>query len=413
MTNDPKVKKVKLSELIPDPKNANKGTERGRYMLEHSITNLGAGRSVLVDKNNVLIAGNKTAEVAVESGFEDAIVVETDGTELVVVKRKDLDLTSDDKAKQLAIADNRVGQINLNFDAEVILELDQEIDLSTYFTDIELNDLSVSLDEEEKGDRSKNNSSDDIPEVVESRVKFGEIWKLGRHYICCSDSTVEENVRKLLGFVGRRSPDICFSDPPYGINFDPTKDRTKPFGSASSQGKKPIKSISRPPVIGDDSVDTAVSAYEIYKNIALVHIWWGANYYAHALPPSSCWIVWDKENSGDFADCELAWTNQKSAVRIFRHMWNGALKDSERGEKRVHGTQKPVALAEWCFEKYGKTDDLILDPFWGSGISTLAAEKMLGQRTVLAFELSEINCELGIRRWEQLSGEKAQLVSSV
>jgi hypothetical protein len=146
-----KVKKIKLSELIPDPQNANKGTERGRYMLEHSISTLGAGRSVLVDKNNLLIAGNKTTSVAFESGFENAILVETDGSELVVVRRTDLDLTTDSKAKQLAIADNRISEVNLSFDAEILLELDKEIDLSGFFTDDELNQLSLSLDDDGEG----------------------------------------------------------------------------------------------------------------------------------------------------------------------------------------------------------------------------------------------------------------------
>ena len=132
-----KVKKIKLSELIPDPQNANKGTERGRYMLEHSISTLGAGRSVLVDKNNVLIAGNKTTETAVESGLDDAIIIDSDGTKLIVVRRTDLDLTTDDKAKQLAIADNRTGEINLNFDPVVLAGIANEIDLSGFFNDEE------------------------------------------------------------------------------------------------------------------------------------------------------------------------------------------------------------------------------------------------------------------------------------
>ena len=86
--------------------------------------------------------------------------------------------------------------------------------------------------------------------------------------------------------------------------------------------------------------------------------------YANALPNSSCWIVWDKENTGNFADAELAWTNQDTVVRVFKHMWNGMLKASEREQKRVHPTQKPVALAEWCFENYGNPAT-VLDLFLG------------------------------------------------
>jgi hypothetical protein len=134
-------KTVKLTDFTPDPNNANKGTQRGRGLLENSLQKLGAGRSVLADKNGVLIAGNKTLQTAVESGFENAIVVETDGTQLVVVKRTDLDLSTDAKAKELAVADNRIGEISLEWDAEVLSALSEEFDLSSMFFEEELEDL--------------------------------------------------------------------------------------------------------------------------------------------------------------------------------------------------------------------------------------------------------------------------------
>jgi DNA modification methylase len=97
---------------------------------------------------------------------------------------------------------------------------------------------------------------------------------------------------------------------------------------------------------------------------------WGGNYYN--LPPSSCWLVWDKENTGDFADCELAWTNLPKAVRIFRHMWNGFLRASERDTRRVHPAQKPVVLMKWCIEQAGSVRSII-DPFMGSSPVGVAA----------------------------------------
>ena len=143
---------IKLSQLVPDPHNANKGTERGRYMIEHSLQKLGAGRSLLVDKNNVVIAGNKTLESAVESGFEDAIVVETDGSKLVVVKRTDLDLQQDSKAKELAIADNRASEVSLNWDLQVLQEMGEEVDLGDWWKDDELDSLLAKVDLPSEGD---------------------------------------------------------------------------------------------------------------------------------------------------------------------------------------------------------------------------------------------------------------------
>jgi hypothetical protein len=154
---------IKLSELIPDPNNANRGTPRGRGMLEKSLQKLGAGRSILVDKNNVAIAGNKTLETAVESGFEDAIIVESDGTKLVVVRHTDLDMTTDAKAQELAIADNRVGEVSLKWDTEILIELDEEIDLGDWFVEGELESMLAEMNTEMPDMGGAEGSAGDLP----------------------------------------------------------------------------------------------------------------------------------------------------------------------------------------------------------------------------------------------------------
>lgn len=120
-----------IDELIPDQRNANRGTEYGQTLLEKSLRELGAGRSILVDQHNNIIAGNKTAETAAAIGLTKIRVVETDGSELVVVKRTDLDIDSK-QGRELALADNKVGQVNLDFDMDLVNELGDEftIDLS-------------------------------------------------------------------------------------------------------------------------------------------------------------------------------------------------------------------------------------------------------------------------------------------
>lgn len=147
----PKIIEGKIADLIPDNKNANLGTERGRYMIERSLTKLGAGRSIVVDKNGKIIAGNKTTETAIESGFEDTIIVQTDGTKLVVVQRTDLDLDTDAKAKELAITDNRTSEVSYNPDPEILLEIGQEIDLSDYYTQSEMDKLLEDMNKDNKG----------------------------------------------------------------------------------------------------------------------------------------------------------------------------------------------------------------------------------------------------------------------
>ena len=130
---------MKLSELIPDDNNANRGTERGSQMIENSLRNYGAGRSILIDKHGRIIGGNKTAEHAMSIGLEDVIVVKTDGKQLVAVQRTDLDLKTDKAAKELAIADNRSSQVSLDWDVDALRSLD--VDLGQFWTKDEMDRL--------------------------------------------------------------------------------------------------------------------------------------------------------------------------------------------------------------------------------------------------------------------------------
>lgn len=114
-----KITKTKIDQLTPDNLNANKGTQFGQALIEKSLRDLGAGRSVLLDKNNRIIAGNKTIENAAAIGLEEVIIVETTGDQIVAVKRTDVDLDSQ-KGRALAIADNATSKANLDWDKEVI-----------------------------------------------------------------------------------------------------------------------------------------------------------------------------------------------------------------------------------------------------------------------------------------------------
>ena len=129
---------MNLSDLKPDSRNANKGTQRGLGMVEKSLRQYGAGRSILTDKDGNVIAGNKTLEAAVNAGFENIRVVETDGSELVVVKRTDIKADSK-RGRELAIADNRTAEVGLDWDADVLESLiDEGVDLTGFFNDNEI-----------------------------------------------------------------------------------------------------------------------------------------------------------------------------------------------------------------------------------------------------------------------------------
>lgn len=133
-----KTTEAKLSSLTQDPTNANKGTQRGQEAIRESLSRYGSGRSILIDKNGVIIAGNKTSENAIAAGMEDAIIVPSDGTKLIVVQRTDLDLTTDKKARELALADNRSAELSLDWDIGILAESLPTLDLAPFWQGEEL-----------------------------------------------------------------------------------------------------------------------------------------------------------------------------------------------------------------------------------------------------------------------------------
>jgi len=174
--NPPETHLSNIRDLTPDARNANHGTQRGRGLLEKSLRQYGAGRSLLIDKRGRIIAGNKTAEVAGSIGLDNVIVVETDGTKLVAVKRTDLDL-DDENARMLAYADNRVGELDLAWDTDQ-LQLDFEVlPLDEFFSMDELADLGVEPEAEPAEDPGA-----DLDRAEELREKWGV--ELGKSLAC-------------------------------------------------------------------------------------------------------------------------------------------------------------------------------------------------------------------------------------
>ena len=186
--------------------------------------------------------------------------------------------------------------------------------------------------------------------------------------------------------------DLVLTDPPYGINI-------VKVGGSKSFGKVGGGNLVTPkdylPVYGDDKPFDPQPFLQ-YGN---VQMFFGGNYFADKLPPSSCWLVWDKDNTGNFADCELVWTSLKKAVRRIIWRWNGLLQeDMKHKEYRYHPTQKPVPVMKWCIQQYSEAQT-ILDPFMGSG-TTLVAAKVLNKQCT-GIEIEEKYCEIAARRCSQ------------
>ena len=169
--------------------------------------------------------------------------------------------------------------------------------------------------------------------------------------------------------------DAVVSDPPYGIDFDCSKKRTRK--SAMSMGITPLADRRWKKIKGDDKPFASVPWIQ-FGTVVL----WGANHYAERLPSSSCWLVWDKKvdtTPDNFSDCELAWTNLPGVVKKFSHLWRGMVragKENISNGPKLHPFQKPEALMNWCLGLCNlAAGSVVLDPYMGSATTGVACIK--------------------------------------
>lgn len=196
---------------------------------------------------------------------------------------------------------------------------------------------------------------------------------------------------EVIPLIGRVSAIV--TDPPYGISAGNYTRGGTQYGNSKAPAKiYELKDWDEKP-INFTFIEQlfAMSDYQII---------WGGNYYP--MPPSSCWLVWDKQNGegSGYADCELAYTNLKKAVRRIYCRWAGMLQyDMGNKEERFHPTQKPVPVMKWCIEHLPKDTQTILDPFMGSGTTGVACAKM--GRKFIGIELDEQYFDIACRRIEE------------
>lgn len=170
--------------------------------------------------------------------------------------------------------------------------------------------------------------------------------------------------------------DLAIVDPPYGIN---AANRTS-YGSERGFNKSGTKtySIDRYKKGNWDSSPPDQNYFDELFRVSKNQIIWGANYFIDKIKkPSPSWVVWDKVKSGNYADCELAWTSFENSAKIFKYMWNGMLQqEPSKREKRIHITQKPIRLYDWLLKNYANKGDKILDTHLGSGSSRISAKNL-------------------------------------
>ena len=160
------------------------------------------------------------------------------------------------------------------------------------------------------------------------------------------------------------------------------------------------------PVIGDEKPPDISHLLSIAEK----HIIWGGNYFADQLAVTGCWLIWDKRGDtgieNTFADCEIAWSNIGGPARIYRQLWNGMIREGERGQ-RQHPTQKPVSLCVWCINKAEAL--VVIDCYLGSGTTIIACEQL--GRKCRAIEISPAYVAVAIQRWADATGKTPKLMA--
>ena len=380
-----------VKDLKSDHKNARRRTDRSASLIAESLKRFGAARSIVIDEDGRILAGNGTVEGAKKAGIDKLRIIEAEGDELIAVRRAGL---TEDQKVGLALADNRSSDLS-EWDNEMLRQLSEEHDLTPWFEDDEL--LAEVLEPEEGL-----TDADDVPEPPEEPItKPGDLWILGNHRLLCGDSTNIQHVEQLMD--GQKA-DMVYCDPPYGMNLNTDYSQIK--GSAKSPNAKGYKWKE---VIGDNKDFDPSALITLFQDVP-EQFWWGADYYFECLPRGGSLLVWQKRDKADAEmignDFEICWSKQRHKKATFWKRWVG-FDSVERGEKRVHPTQKPIDLHVWVFEQWGKPSDCVVDLFGGSGSTLIACEKP--SRHCRMMELDPAYCDVIVKRWEDFTGNKAMI----
>lgn len=389
--NELKITYFPIGELIPYANNPRKN-DAAVDKVAASIKEFGFRVPIVIDKNKEIVCGHTRLKAAKKLKLKEIPCVMAD------------DLT-DEQIKAYRLADNKVSEF-ADWDDELLdLELDDiDLDMEQFGFDLNIEPEVTEIVE------------DEVPEEAEARCKKGDLWKLGDHRLMCGDATSKEDVERLMsaGEYHTQPADLVLTDPPYGINVVKTNQvgGDKAFGSKGTVGASNIVKANRySEIIGDDTTETAKQNYEIVRDFTENQVIFGGNYFTDFLRPSRCWLVWDKENTGNFADAELAWTSFDKGVKLYKFMWNGLVREGSReveGKTRVHPTQKPVGMLAQILDDFTKENDTVLDCFGGSGSTLIACEQL--NRKCYMMEIDPHYCDVIIARWEQFTREKAELI---
>ena len=428
-------KVIDIEELAQDTQNFNKGNEQGQELMERSFKELGAGRSILLDKNGNIIAGNKSQKAAIAAGIKKVRVIETTGDELVAVKRTDVDIDSAE-GRKLTYLDNLTTQVNLTWDQTELEAVQADVegfDIADFGFDI-----GFPTADPDEADKVTEDDFDEEKEQVETICQPGDLWQLGNHRLMCGDSTKKEDVAKLMqGELAH----LWLTDPPYNVAVQNSQGMTIANDNmASDEFRKFLRSafdaasqvlvkgcpfyiwfaskehINFEGALNDNGL---MVRQELVWNknhfiLGRAHYQWKHEPCLYGWKGDSCRYFIDKRNRASVIqdEQEINIDKMKAAEmrellhKIYEQRTPVSVIDCMKPTKdEDHPTMKPVRLFGYQVSNSSQPGDIVLDTFGGSGTTIVCCEQL--HRKARLMELDPHYCDVIIARWEKLTGGKA------
>lgn len=395
-----------IADLKPDPRNARRHGERNIRAIARSLEELGAGRSILIDANNQVIAGNGVLEAAATVGIEKVTIVEATGHEIIAVRRSDL---TGKQRLRMALADNRTAEL-AEWDADILADIAaKERDaLEGLWSEAEIAEMLPVDAREDPG------AQIDRAEELRGKwgVELGQLWELGEHRLICGDCTDRAVVEKVMA--GERAR-LIWTDPPYGVNYGAKLASANPIAHR-------VRTIENDNLSPDKLEGFIRSALKCAAGFSAP----GAAIYV-ACPPGTLlptlisafvgsgfdfrWgLVWVKDQlvlgRGDYhfkhENILYGWKPDGAHYFIDDRTQTSVFEYPRPKRSEEHPTMKPVELVEHMISNSSRANEIVLDPFLGSGTTLIACERL--GRKCRAVEISPSYCAVTIQRWADMTG---------
>lgn len=386
---------IGINQIQPHPSNPNEHTPEQIKKIARSIDELDWGRPIIISSDNYILIGHGAYEAAKDILHQNKVPY-----------RRVEHIHSSSEAIALMLSDNKLAELS-NWNYGKLQPLQHNLEIAgfdtalTGFEDTELQEI------ENKLEKPKDVVEDefDLDKVTERICQKGDIWQLGKHRLMCGDSTKQGDVEKLMN---RQLSDIVFTDPPYGVDYS---------GGATAPREK---------LKGDKSTSLYMPCCEMAAKFstdeAPLYLWHAGVKATDAATAATaagykirCQIIWNK-NQAQYGALGAQY-KQKHEPCYYCYKegktvnWNGPTNeitvwDIERSQKNeYHPTQKPIALAARAISNHNVKK--VLDLFGGSGSTLMACEQL--KKQCYTMELDPHYCDVIISRWEEFTGQKAQL----